>query len=200
MPVLINFKICDNAKDCNGMSACPNKVFAWNPEKKSLVLNNSRCTACGACISACHVGAIKVAKNQKEFKKIKREIREDPRKVTDLFVDRYGAQPLDKDFFISQNKFDVCLESSKLVVVELFDDKSIQCMYSSIPVKDLFEGKDIKYRKVAVEEDSLLKRFEVKLLPTLLFFKEGKLISKIEGHFPPEQKSELDKKIKASFK
>lgn len=175
-------------------------MFAWNPEKKSLELNNFKCTACGACVSACQVGAIKVAKNQKEFKKLKREIREDPRKITDLLVDRYGAQPLDKDFFISQSKFDdQIIESSKLVVAELFDDKSIQCLYSSIPIKDLFEGKDIKYRKVAVEDVSLLKRFEVKILPALLFFKEGKLLSKIEGHFNPGQKSELDKKIKLAF-
>jgi len=201
MPVLVNFKICDNSKDCSGITACPNKVFLWNALKKTIFFDNAKCTACGGCVSSCPVGAIKVAKNQKEFKKLKKEIREDPRKVSDLFIDRYGAQPLHKAFFISQDKFDEqIIESSKLVVAELFNDKSIQCLYCSIPIKDLFEGKDIKYRKVAIEGVALLERFNVVSLPALLFFKQGKLVSKIEGHFVPEQKLELDKKIKVSFK
>lgn len=29
MPVLINFKICDNAKDCSGIAVCPTGALSW---------------------------------------------------------------------------------------------------------------------------------------------------------------------------
>ena len=43
MAVLINFKICDNDKACNGMSICPKGVFSWDDEKHTLVIDNSKC-------------------------------------------------------------------------------------------------------------------------------------------------------------
>ena len=34
MSVLINFKICDNAKECGGISICPTGALKWNEEKE----------------------------------------------------------------------------------------------------------------------------------------------------------------------
>ncbi len=34
MSVLINFKICDNSPDCNGIRDCPTKAFYWDKENK----------------------------------------------------------------------------------------------------------------------------------------------------------------------
>jgi len=53
------------------------------------------------------VGAIRFARNKEEYKRIKKEIDEDPRKVSDLFVDRYGAVPVHPAFLIDESKFDV---------------------------------------------------------------------------------------------
>lgn len=196
MPVLINFKICDNAKECYGIEVCPTGAFYWNDKRKTIAVDESKCTLCGKCEEACEVSAIHVAKNQEGYERIKKEIDEDPRKASDLFVDRYGAQPVHNAYIIPDGNFDTeVLESSKLVVVELFNNDSIMCLLNSIPVSELFKGMDIKYRRMEMKNDSLLKKYGVKELPSLLFFKDGKLIGKIEGYHDITEKEEIKKKI-----
>lgn len=197
MAILINWKICDNSKDCNGPPVCPVKALTWDDKKKTLKIDNSKCISCGACEKACSVGAIHVAKTDEEYKKIKKEIDADPRKVSDLFVDRYGATPIDLPFLGDKNKFEAqVLSSGKPCAVEFFSNKSIRCLVKSIRIKELFEGKDIVYRKMKVDEnDALLKKYKISKLPTLAFFKNGKMTGKIEGYYNQENKEELKEKI-----
>jgi len=197
MAVLINFKICDNSKDCSGIEVCPIGAFYWDEKRKTIAVDNKKCVSCGKCEKSCPVGAIRVARTEAEYKKIKKEIDEDPRKVSDLFVDRYGAEPVDPAFQIPENKFNIqILESTKLAVVEFFSKNSIKCLLHSIPIRDLFKDMDIKYRKIDVKEnDSLLKKYKITELPSLLFFKDGKLISKIEGYYEIGKKRELLTKV-----
>jgi len=201
MAVLINFKICDNTEDCGGIEVCPVGAFYWDDKNKTIAVDNSKCINCGKCEEACPINAIRVAKTEKEYRKIKKEIKEDPRKISDLFVDRYGAQPIHLGFLISQDKFDVqILKSTKLAVAELFKNDSIECLLRSIPIKELFQDKDIKYKKTEVKDDSLLKRYKIKKLPALLFFRGGKLIGKIEGYYNNQEKGKLVEKINKLLK
>lgn len=195
MSVLINFKICDNAKECNGIAVCPTGALFWDTKKKSVGIDNKKCVSCGKCEKSCEVSAIHVAKNAKEYTKIEKEIKEDPRKVTDLFVDRYGAQPIHTAFLIPDSKFQLeVLESEKLVAVECFDDDSVMCLLKSISIKELLRGYFVKYRKMIIGNE-LLGKLRIKKLPALLFFKKGKLLGKIEGYYEVKQKNELLQKI-----
>ena len=36
MAVLINFKICDNAKECNGIEVCPTGALSWDKKNQNL--------------------------------------------------------------------------------------------------------------------------------------------------------------------
>jgi hypothetical protein len=138
------------------------------------------------------VDAIKLAKNDAEYKKYQKEIDEDQRNITDLFIDRYGAQPIHPAFLMNEDKFNLeTLKSDKLTVVELFNDESIMCLLKSISIKELFQNKDINYIKLETKGNSLLKKYNVKTLPSLLFFKSGKLIGKIEGYYSNKQKKEI---------
>jgi Fe-S-cluster-containing hydrogenase component 2 len=196
MSVLINFRICDNSKDCSGIAACPTGALSWDDKKKTIVIDNSKCVSCGKCEPACMVHAIRVAKSAKEYEAIKKEIANDNRKASDLFVDRYGAQPVSPAFVTKESRFDLeVVESNKPAVAELFNDSSIMCLLYSIPIKTIFEGKDIRYRKVQLESDALLKKYNIKKLPALLFFKDGKLAGKIEGYYGIRDKKELLAKI-----
>ena len=196
MPVLINFKICDNAKECNGIEVCPTGALSWNNEKKTIVIDNSKCVNCDKCEDACMVSAIRVAKNDKEFKEIQKEIDEDPRKTSDLFIDRYGAETVHPAFLVHDGKFEVeILESHKLTVVEMFNDESIKCLLFSIPINELFRDSDIKYRRMEIKDDSIPGKYDVKEFPSLLFFKDGKPVGKIEGYYEVKDKEELMKKI-----
>lgn len=197
MPVLINFKICDNAKECYGIEVCPTGAFHWDEKNKTIAVDESKCNLCGKCEEACEVGAIHVARTRKEYERIKKEIDDDPRKISDLFVDRYGAQPIHPAYMVTKQEFGVqILESTKTTVVELFKNDTIECLLRSIPIKDLFEGgANVKYRKMEVKDNSLLEKYEVKKLPALLFFRDGKLVGKIEGYYDDEQKGELIDKV-----
>jgi thioredoxin 1 len=201
MSILINFKICDNSKDCNGIAVCPTHAIAWNEKNKALKIDNSKCISCGKCEESCPVDAIRVARNEQEYKKIKKEIDEDPRKVSDLFIDRYGAASISPAFLISPDKFEVqILESTKPAVVEFFKNSSIKCLLYSIPIKELLKI-DVKYRKVNLSnDDSLLKKYGIKQIPSLLFFNNGKLVGKIEGYYKIENLKELKKKVEDIIK
>lgn len=196
MPVLINFKICDNSVDCNGIRVCPTGAFYFDEKNKTITVDGSKCIDCGKCEDSCPVSAIRVAKSEEEYKRIKKEIDEDPRKISDLFVDRYGAQPIHSAFLITQDKFDIqILRSTKLATVELFKNETIKCMINSIPIKKLLKDVDVKYRKIKVEDESLLKKYGVKQLPSLLFFRDGKLIGKIEGYYDIGERRDIIEKI-----
>jgi len=202
MSVLINFKICDNAKECNGIAACPIKAFYWDEENKTIAVDNSKCTSCGLCEESCPVHAIRVAKNEEEYNKIKKEIDEDSRKISDLFVDRFGATSVDPASLIPVSEFKTqILESTKLAAAELFKNSSIKCLLYSIPIRELFKGVDVKFRKINVGDDeSLLKTYEITKLPSLLFFKDGKLIGKIEGYHGNKDEEMIIEKIKEIIK
>lgn len=198
MQVLINFKICDNSKDCSGITVCPMKAFFWDEKKRTIAVDEKKCMMCGMCERSCPVGAIRVAQTQEEYERIKKEIEADPRKVSDLFVDRYGAEPRSPAFFISQNDFPVqILEATQIAVVEFFNNESIKCLLHSIPIKELFPEIKVKYRKIEFGAgDEVTKTYHITKFPCLLFFKDGKLVGRIEGYYDNKQKGILVKKIK----
>jgi len=196
MPVLINFKICDNVPECPCIEVCGVKAIFWDESEKKLKVDNSKCTNCRLCEKECPVEAMRVAKTDEEFEEIKKEIEEDERKISDLFVDRYGAKPVNEDTLITEEKFkERILGSKELVAVEFFKEDLLECLINSIPVKKLFAGKDIKYRKLEIKKSDLDKRFDIKELPTLLLFKDGKLLGKIEGYLGKEKLDEMKKKV-----
>jgi len=174
------------------------KAFFWDEKRKTIAVEEKKCIMCGSCEQSCPVGAIRVARTKEEYLRIKKEIESDPRKVSDLFVDRYGAEPRSPAFFISRRSFPVqILEATQIAVVEFFTNESIECLLHSIPVKELFPDVKVKYRKIELgRDDELVKTYDINNFPCLLFFKDGKLVGKIEGYYSNSQKKILIGKIK----
>lgn len=193
MSVLINTKICDIAKECSGITECPTRALFWDDEANKIEIDSSKCTCCKVCITACPVGAIHVADNQEEYEKIKLEIDNDPRSIDDLFVDRYGATPIDDTFLMVIDQFESQISKSKgLMFVEFFNESSIQCLLKAIPVKEII-GK-VKgcaaYMKVE-GDNSICTKFQIENLPTLLVFNNGLLIGKIDGFYETSQQDKM---------
>ncbi len=196
MGVILNKKICDNAEECSGIVACPTGALYWDTEKEEVAIDNSKCVDCDLCEKACGVGALRVFHSEEEKKKIEEDIANDPRKVSDLFVDKYGAMPMKNSPFDILYGFEQeILKAGKIAVVEVFSDDSIECLLHSIPIKELFSDYDIKFRKTEITKE-IKERYQVEKLPSLLFFENGKLIGKIEGFYEVEKKKVLLDKIK----
>ena len=199
MPVLINLKICDNAKECGGVAVCPTGAITFDEEKETLVIDNNKCISCGQCENECPIGAIRVAKDENEYKKIKEEIDNDPRKTKDLFVDRYGAAPLSEFFMLEAEEIEQKIDTDKIVLIELYNDDSIQCLLKSIPIKELV--KDLPDTAVFYKVESkkeIEEKYEIKELPALLIFNKGSLLGKIEGYYTDDNKKEMIEKIKST--
>ena len=201
MAILINFKICDNAPECLAPPVFPTGAIIWNDEKKTLEIDNSKCTSCGLCIPTCPMEAIFLAKTDAEYNQIKKEIDEDKRTRKDLFVDRYGAMPLMEAFMATEDMIKDKVERKELTFVEIYDAENVECLLKSIPLKEITEDmpKDTRYYKVNFT-DNLLKEYDIKELPSLLMFKEGKLLGKVEGYYPVEEKEVFMNKINELLK
>lgn len=192
MAILINYKICDNAPECLAPPICPTGAIIWNEEKKTLEIDNSKCTSCGLCIPTCPMEAIFLAKTDEEYAQIKKEIDEDKRTRKDLFVDRYGAMPLMDDFMADEEMIKDKIERDNLTFVEIYDAENVECLLKSIPLKEITQDmpKDTRYYKVNFT-DNLMKEYDIKELPSLLIFKSKKLIGKVEGYYPTDEKEKF---------
>ncbi len=192
MAVLINFKICDNAKECGGIAVCPTGALSYNDEKESIVIDNDKCISCGRCESECPIGAIMVARTDEEYDKLKEEIDNDTRTTKDLFVDRYGATPLSEFFMIESVDIENKVNNDGITLIELYNDDSIQCLLKSIAIKDLTKDlpKDTLFYK-AEATDNILEKYNVNELPSLLVFKKGKILGNIDGYYTVDEKEKL---------
>lgn len=196
MSVLVNFKICDNVKECGGIAVCPTGALSFDNDRNTILIDNGKCISCGLCEKECPIGAIQVAKTQEEYLKLKKEINEDLRTTKDLFVDRYGAIPLSEFFVLDSKDIKNKIINDNITLIEFYNDDSIKCLLKSIPIKDITKNmpQDTLFYKVEVS-DEICKKYNIKELPSLLIFKNKKKLGIIEGYYDNNTKKELLKEI-----
>lgn len=185
MAVFVNFKICDNAAECSGIEVCPTGALYWDEDEETVKSDNNKCISCNACLEACPAGAIYVAHDEKEEKQIKEDIENDPRTLKDLLVERYGASPVDESLLVSaQEALSKIEEVASLVVVEIMDNDDAPCLINSVPISDAFGDAKYEYYKVAIADDDcklITDKFSVSEIPTLLVFRNHRLVVRIDG-------------------
>lgn len=196
MAVLVNFKICDNAKECGGIAVCPTGALSYDDEKETIIIDNDKCISCGRCERECPIGAIMVARTDEEYGKIKKEIDNDSRTTKDLFVDRYGATPLSEFFMIESDDIENKVHNDGLTLIELYTEDSIQCLLKSIPIKELSQPlpKDTLFYKAEATEETINK-YNINEVPSLLIFKNSSLLGHVDGYYTIDSKEEMIKEI-----
>jgi len=196
MAVLVNFKICDNAKECGGVAVCPTGALSFDEKKDTLVIDNDKCICCGACETECPIGAIAVAHEEDEYKILKEEIEHDSRTTKDLFVDRYGAAPLSAFFMIQDSVIEEKIKGNQVTLIECYQEESIACLLKSIPIKEITAHlpSDTLFYKVEMHQEALAK-YAIEEFPTLLIFKAGKLVGKIGGYYTVDDKENFISKL-----
>jgi len=197
MPIAINHKICDNSSECPGIAVCKTGALYYDNKLEQLVVDNAKCVSCAQCVSECEIGAIRFAADSESFKSVLKEIDADPRNASDLFVDRYGAEPVIETFLIdSRNMSERLKDDGRVRVFEIFDCDVVECLLKSIPINEIFDLKDYEYYKMEMKVGDLEKKYGATRLPALLIFRGNEMMGKVEGYYPIDKKSELKKIIK----
>jgi thioredoxin 1 len=98
---------------------------------------------------------------------------------------------------ISEKQFESKVNDG-IVVVDFFADWCMPCLMMAPVIEDLSKKfKGINFVKVNVDDNSeLSKKYKVMSIPTLIIFKEGKEVERINGAIPSEQLEEKLRKLK----
>jgi Fe-S-cluster-containing hydrogenase component 2 len=202
VPIKFNFNICDNSPECSGRAVCPTGAIFWDEiginafgEKGVLCVEDNKCISCGQCVGddGCPVGAIVFAHTKEELAELIKGTEIDINKVKDLFVERYGAEPIDGGICIKPDEIESKLWEG-ITVIEDFDECSIQCLLMAIPIdliisriKVLAGSSDVRFFKC----DCTGNKNNENELPTLKIYNNYQLIGHIDGYYDNSQINEL---------
>ena len=96
---------------------------------------------------------------------------------------------------VTNEEFDELINNShKLVVVDFFAEWCMPCLMIAPIVEELAkEMKDVKFVKINLDDNQeLAGKYNVKSIPCLVIFKDGKAVDRIIGAQPREN---IEKKI-----
>jgi NAD-dependent dihydropyrimidine dehydrogenase PreA subunit len=203
MAVLVNKKRCDNAKECSCIGECPTGAFAWNEEKNSIAVDNSLCINCRQCVIACEAGAVKVARTDEEYQKIKSEYDEDIMTVENLFQDRFGASLVDEKYSLELKDLEGLInDAEKALLIEFYNQDEAKCLINSVPISEIQKaiGIPCSYRKINVSNLKELEKYNLTELPSLMFLSNQKgKIKRYEGFVDAKDKTNFLSEVRSNF-
>lgn len=188
--VIINRNICDNAPECSGIAVCQTGALFWNELNESIDYADTKCIDCGQCadveFGGCPVGAILWGENDEDYEEKKQLVASETMTLEQLEVDRYGATPIKS--IIEYERINEIIKNTKkeYILLEFFNDDSIQCLVHSIRVEDIisiFNG-NATYHKICLEDLNDCSEYcKIEKFPALAIYKHGQLIGVINGYY-----------------
>ena len=89
----------------------------------------------------------------------------------------------------NKETFDKSLEEGKLMMVDFWADWCGPCQMLGPVIESLaekYEGRAVIGKINTDEEQALAMSFQITGIPTVIFFKDGKEIDRLEGVMPPD--------------
>jgi len=201
MPALFNYKRCDGfygcaqPQDCEGVKVCPTGAIkhAFNKNAKIPTIDLSQCIDCGKCKDCCPAGVIFYYKTEEEKKKIEKVIEEDNITPEDIWKQRYGVQPNKNCSILTSGTFSKI--DSGLHAVDFWNEENLMCRLNAIKIEDLALDK-VQYHKLSIDDFPEFKeKFKFKLFPSMIFFRDGKEIGRIEGDLGDDLLGEVKQQV-----
>ncbi|MEM1578681.1 MAG: thioredoxin [Archaeoglobaceae archaeon] len=99
---------------------------------------------------------------------------------------------------IDEREFLKAIQSDKLVVVDFYADWCMPCRYLSPTLEKLSkEFRDVEFYKLNVDENQELAfEYGISSIPTVLFFRNGRLIGGFVGAMPESMiRAEIEKAL-----
>jgi len=101
---------------------------------------------------------------------------------------------------VTESEFNEIVNNGhRLVVVDFFAEWCMPCLMMAPIIDDLAERmKDVKFVKINVDENNeISQKYEVRSIPTMIFFMGGKEVDKVVGGMDQEA---LEEKIQSLLK
>jgi len=186
MPVFIDPRICEKQQICDLMKVCPRDAI-YQDRKGTVEIDNDKCTACMLCVKACPYLAVKLAKDDDELGDFIRKSRKAKLNRNAHIAKIYGSRPgrMGKAELTDSN-FKKKIGSKIPTLVNFWGAHSgVIAPFLKNIEKDYGEELKVAYIKVADNPKSR-KKYSITSTPTLIIFKKGKEIGRLEGIRPKE--------------
>jgi hypothetical protein len=200
--IIFNYKICDKATECGGISECPVGAISYDLTSQKPVWDESKCTFCLKCTlpDTCPVGAIMFAGDDKQEKIIMDTINSDKRSEEWLWQERYGVQPAKTPSaqILTPKNFNSVTKSIVPAIIDVWHEDFLDCRLHSPLYSDLL--RDISdpqiYKLDAKKYADLAKKLTISIYPSLLYFTDGKLTFVNKGAISLDQISKINEIFK----
>ena len=181
MPVFIDSRICDNQDVCDVKKICPSNAVSLD-KKEGMIIDRAKCTGCLLCLKACPYLAVKLAKDENELAEFKKKLKRaklDRRahiaKIYGTKLGRVGGIQLKDSNF--RKKVD-----SKVPTLVIFWGAHSGVMAPLLREAGRRHRDKLRIAYVRFADNpKTSKKYAIATTPTLVLFREGKEIGRLEG-------------------
>jgi NAD-dependent dihydropyrimidine dehydrogenase PreA subunit len=204
--IIFNYKICDKAPECGGISACPVGAITYDDVAKRPVWHRELCTFCLKCTlpDACPVGAILFAGDESQEKAIIDSINSDPRTESWLWQERYGVTPSVSSpvaTVITPENFESSAFDPGQKLIDVWHPDNQDCRLHSPLFSDILKGiENISIFKLnAADYPDLAKRLNISVYPSLICTDGDARTVIAEGYIPEANLTAINQVIKSQL-
>jgi len=182
MPVFIDPRMCDKQVICDLTKVCPLNAIYQDEKSGAVEIDNTKCNECLLCVKACPYLAVRLAGNMDEVGELVRESKRAKFNMERHLKKIYGTMPgrIGKTD-LNDSNFKKRVSSKTPTLVSFWGAHSSVMADSLKWIGRKYKGKlKVAHIKVA-ENPKTRKGCAITTTPTLILFRKGKEIGRLEG-------------------